>query len=95
MPIFVGLGRLTDQGLKNLEAMTARHKQAVKRAEQRGAKVLGSYALLGQYDYLVILEAADAKTAVYVLTKEAQGGNVRYQTMQALPTEEFSDLIQG
>ena len=95
MPIFVALGTITDEGLKNLEAMTARHKQAVKRAEQRGAKVLASYALLGQYDYMVVLEAPDAKTAVYVLTKEAQGGNVRYQTMEALPTEEFTELIQG
>jgi len=95
MPIFVALGTITDEGLKNLEAMTARHKQAVKRAEQRGVKVLASYALLGQYDYMVVLEAPDAKTAVYVLTKEAQGGNVRYQTMEALPTEEFTDLIQG
>ncbi len=95
MPIFVALGTITDEGLKNLEAMPARHKQAVKRAEQRGAKILASYALLGQYDYLVVLEAPDVKTAVYVLTKEAEGGNVRYQTMEALPTEEFAELIQG
>ncbi len=95
MPIFVALGTITDEGLKNLEAMPARHKQAVKHAEQRGAKILASYALLGQYDYLVVLEAPDVKTAVYVLTKEAEGGNVRYQTMEALPTEEFAELIQG
>ena len=66
----------------------------VERAEQCGAKVLGSYALLGQYDYLVILEAPDIKSATYILTKEAQGGNVRYQTMAALPMEEFAEFIQ-
>ena len=74
--------------------MSIRHKRAIERAEQRGAKVLASYALLGQYDYLVILEAPDIKTAAYVLTKEAQGGNVRYQTMAALPMEEFTGFIQ-
>ena len=95
MPIFVALGTMTDEGIKNLESMTARHKQAVERAEQRGAKILASYALLGQYDYLVVLEAPDTKTAAYVLTKEAQGGNVRYQTMEALPMEDFTSLIQG
>ncbi len=94
MPVFVGLGKLTEQGLKNLEEMGARHKRAVERAQERGAKVLASYALLGQYDFLVILEAPDAKTAVYVLTKEAKGGNVRYQTMEALPMDEFAKLVQ-
>ena len=94
MPIFVALGKLTEQGLKNLEGMGTRHKRAVERAQERGAKILASYALLGQYDFLVILEAPDAKTAVYVLTKEAESGNVRYQTMQALPMDEFAELIQ-
>jgi len=95
MAIFVALGTMTEQGIRNLEAMSVRHKRAVERAEQRGAKILASYALLGQYDYLVILEAPDIKTAAYVLTKEAEGGNVRYQTMAALPMEEFTKLIQG
>jgi len=94
MAIFVALGTITEQGIRNLEAMSSRHKRAVERAEQRGAKIVASYALLGQYDYLVILEAPDIKTAAYVLTREAHGGNVRYQTMAALPMEEFTELIQ-
>ncbi len=94
MPIFAALGVLTEQGLRSLEAMGTRHKRAVERAQERGAKILGSYALLGQYDFLVILEAPDTKTAVYVLTKEAEGGNVRYQTMEALPMDEFAKLVQ-
>ena len=94
MAVFVALGTVTENGIRNVEALSARHKRAVERAEQRGGKVLASYALLGQYDYLVVLEAPDIKTAVYILTKEAQGGNVRYQTMAALPIEEFTELIQ-
>ena len=94
MPTFAALGSLTEQGLKNLEALSSRHKRAVEHAEERGAKILASYALVGQYDFLVILEAPDAETAVYVLTKEAESGNVRYQTMQALPMGEFAKLVQ-
>lgn len=94
MAVFVALGTATNEGIRNLEAMSVRHKRAVERAEKRGGKVLASYALLGQYDYLVVLEAPDIKTAAYILTKEAQGGNVRYQTMAALPMEEFTGVIQ-
>ncbi|MBA7559865.1 Glutamine synthetase and cystathionine beta-lyase binding protein [subsurface metagenome] len=93
MAIFVALGNVTDDGIRNLEAMGIRHKRAVERAEKQGAKVIGSYALLGQYDYLVILEAPDMKTAASILTKEAQRGNVRYQTMAALTMEEFAELV--
>jgi uncharacterized protein with GYD domain len=94
MAVYVALGTITDDGIKNLEAMSIRHKRAVERAQQRGGKILASYALLGRYDYLVLLEAPDIKSAMYVLTKEAQGGNVRYQTMPAIPMEEFAELIQ-
>jgi uncharacterized protein with GYD domain len=94
MATFVALGNITDAGIQNLESMVARHKRAVERAEQRGGKILASYALLGQYDYLVILEAPDIKTAMYVVTREAHGGNVRYQTMPAIPMEEFAELVQ-
>ena len=93
MPFFVALGKATDDGMKNLEAFAPRHKKAVERAEASGVKVLASYALVGQYDYLVILEAPDMKAALRVLTLEAAGGNVRYETLAAIPIEEFGDLL--
>ncbi len=95
MPIFVALGKATDEGIKNLEAFSARHDRALQRAEQAGAKVIASYALLGHYDYLVILECPDEKTALYVLTKEAAGGNVRYETLPAMLMKEFTTLVQN
>ncbi len=67
---------------------------SVESAEKRGVKILGSNILLGQYDFLVILDAPDAQTAVRVLTKEAEHGNVRYQTLQAIPMAEFAEFIQ-
>jgi uncharacterized protein with GYD domain len=94
MAIFAALGKLTEQGIKNLDAIGPRHKRAVVRAGERGAKILGSYALMGHYDFLVILEAPDAETAVYVLTKEAEHGNVRYETVPAFPMDDFAVSIQ-
>ncbi len=94
MPIFVALGKATDAGIRNLESFTIRHEQAIQRAEQAGARVIASYALLGQYDYLVILDCPDEKTALFVLTREAAGGNVRYETLPALLMEDFTTLVQ-
>jgi uncharacterized protein with GYD domain len=94
MPIFVALGKATDDGVRNLESFSIRHERATQRAEQAGARVIASYALLGHYDYLVILDCPDEKTALFVLTREAAGGNVRYETLPAMPMEEFATLVQ-
>jgi uncharacterized protein with GYD domain len=94
MPIFVALGKATDEGVRNMEAFALRHAHAVQRAQDAGAKVMGTYALMGRYDYLVILECPDEKIALSVLTREASGGNVRYETMPAMPMDEFAALVQ-
>jgi uncharacterized protein with GYD domain len=94
MPLFVALGKATEEGMRNLVGLRQRHQAAVRRAEQLGARVIGSYALLGHYDYLAILECPDVATALKVLAREAMGGNVRYETLAAVPLEEFAALIE-
>jgi uncharacterized protein with GYD domain len=94
MATFIGLGRLTDRGLTNLDDLTERHAAAVKRAEDNGAKVVASYAVSGHYDFVVILDAPDMQTALNVLTREAEHGNVRYQTLQAFPMADFSKMMK-
>ncbi len=94
MPIFVALGKATEDGIRNLEAFAPRHEKAVQRAEGYGGKVIASYALLGHYDYLVIIDCPDEKTAMLILTREASGGNVRYETMTAMPLKDFAALVQ-
>ena len=93
MATFIALGRSTDEGLKNIADLTTRHNAAVQRVEAAGVKVLGSYAVMGRYDYVVSLDAADAAACIRALTKEASGGNIRYETMTAIPTEDFGKLL--
>jgi uncharacterized protein with GYD domain len=94
MATFAALGKLTDEGLKNMDAIGPRHQKAKERAEEHGVTIVGSYALMGLYDFLVILEAPDAETAVRVLTKESEHGNVRYNTMQAFSIESFAESLE-
>ena len=71
MAVFAAFGKITDKGLGTLkEGFRERHEQAVKRAQQRGAKVLASYALMGPYDFLVLLDSLEdyvAQAVFYVL----------------------------
>ncbi len=94
MPIFIALGRATEAGKRRtLEGLAERHRKAVARAEDAGARVLASYALLGPYDYLTLLEAPDIETVARVLIREAARGNVNYEIHPALPMEEFARLV--
>ena len=94
MAIFVALGRATEAGRqRTLEGLAARHQKAVARAQDAGARVLASYALLGPYDYLTLLEAPDIETVARVLIREAARGNVNYEIHPALPMEEFARLV--
>ncbi|MBI4336624.1 MAG: GYD domain-containing protein [Chloroflexi bacterium] len=95
MPIFAALGNSTDEGIRHLENLSARHRSAVKRVEQAGGKLLGSYALLGHYDYLVLLEFPDERSALRFMAQEGSRGHIRYVTMPAVPTEEFAKLVEG
>ncbi len=94
MPIFIALGRATATGKKRtLDGLAERHRKAVARAEDAGARVLASYALLGPYDFFTLLEAPDIETVARVLIREAARGNVNYEIHPALPMEEFARLV--
>ncbi len=94
MAVFVALGRATETGKRRtLDGLAERHRKAVARAENAGARVLASYAMLGPYDYLTLLEAPDIETVARVLIREAARGNVNYEIHPVLPMEEFSRLV--
>ncbi len=94
MPVFIALGRATEAGKRRtLEGLAERHQRAVARAEDAGARVLASYALLGPYDYLTLLDAPDIETVARILIREAARGNVNYEIHPALPMDQFARLV--
>jgi uncharacterized protein with GYD domain len=93
MPMFIALGKATEQGLANLDNLTGRHEIARRRARDLGGRVIGSYATLGQYDFVVMLDCPDLETCMRILSRESAGGNIRYETMPALPTRDFAQIF--
>ena len=93
MPIFVALGKVTAKGMQDLDHLTARHEEAVKRARRLGGRVISSYATMGRYDFVVTLDCPDTETAMRILNREAAGGNIKYESMPGLPTRDFARLF--
>lgn len=55
---------------------------------------LASYALLGPYDFMHVIEAPDAIAAAKVALLVNRFGNANTQTLTAIPFEEFKQVAQ-
>jgi uncharacterized protein with GYD domain len=94
MPIYIGLNKLTDQGIKNIKDSPQRIEEAFKGWEALGGKVIGFYAVLGEYDYVAIGEAPNDEVAVTAALALAAQGNVRTTTLKAFTKEEFAEIVK-
>ena len=48
MLTYIGLYKLTDQGIKNIKDAPGRVEDAIKGVEAMGGKVIGVYSVLGE-----------------------------------------------
>jgi uncharacterized protein with GYD domain len=60
-----------------------------------GLKVVVQYALLGQYDFLNVIEAPDEATMARAAITLAARGTMRTTTYQAISVEELVESLKG
>jgi uncharacterized protein with GYD domain len=89
MPTYILLSNLTDEGAKTIKSKPGRIKEVNKEIEKLGARVLAQYAVLGPYDFVNIVEAADNATMARVSVELASRGSVRLTTLPALDMDTF------
>jgi uncharacterized protein with GYD domain len=89
MPKFVMLSTLGPEGSARLNDNPERLREVSTEVEAMGVKVLAQYALLGNWDFLNILEAPDELTMMQVATTLASRGTVKTLTMSAVDVEDF------
>jgi len=93
MPIYVSLGKTTMQGVQKIREVSQRYDANRKMYEEMGVKIVQVYALMGEYDYLSIVEAPDNETAMKAAVAVASRGNSTWVTMPAISIEEFGQLV--
>lgn len=89
MPTYVILTTLTDNGRKTLRDNPGRIKEVNAEMKSLGVTLKDQYALLGQYDFINIVDAPDDAVLTKMLLQLASRGTVSSMTMPATPTEEF------
>jgi uncharacterized protein with GYD domain len=58
-----------------------------------GAKVLAQYALLGQYDFLSILDAPNNESISRISIELGARGTIQIMTLPAIPVDEFIEKM--
>jgi uncharacterized protein with GYD domain len=89
MPKFIVLSTLTDHGLKTLKENPDRMTEVNTEITRMGAKVLDQWAVLGQFDFVTVIEAPDNATMTRVSVELGSRGSVRLMTLPAEDAREF------
>ena len=89
MPKYIVLSTLTDHGLKTLKENPDRLTEVNTEISRMGARVLEQWAVLGQYDFVNIIEAPDNATMTRVSVEIGSRGSVRLVTLPAIDAGEF------
>ena len=88
------LMKLTEQGVKDIKNAPQRIEQAIKTLEKMGGKVIGFYAVTGEYDYIAIGEAPNEEVGMAFVMGLSALGNVRTTTCKAFTKEEFAEILK-
>ena len=94
MPYYVILSNLTDEGRRTIKQKPERIMEVNKEIEAMGVKILKQYAVLGPYDFVNIVEAADNEAVMKMSVEIGSRGSVQFVTLAALPVEDFVKKIK-
>jgi uncharacterized protein with GYD domain len=89
VPTYIMLTTLTPEGVQTVKNNPARIQEVNKEVESLGAKVTAQWAVLGRFDFVNVVEAPDEKTMTRVSMELGSRGTARYESLAAIPIDEF------
>jgi uncharacterized protein with GYD domain len=93
MAIYLLLSTLTGEGRKAIEEYPEKLKELNKEVEYMGIKIIAQYALLGQYDFVNIVEAPSNEKAAELAIHLSAGG-LQSLTLAAIPLDKLIETLK-
>ncbi len=94
MPTYILLEKLTDQGIKTIKDAPQRLEDNIKNLKAAGGKLIGFYAVTGEYDYVAIVELPSDEIVLSMLLQSGSKGIVRNVTLKAFTQQEFVEAVK-
>jgi len=88
------LTTLGPDGWATVRENPERIRQVTHEVESMGLTVVAQYALMGQWDFLNIIEAPDEATLAKAAISLAARGTMRTMTLQAVPVDELVERLR-
>ena len=95
MPLYIMMSTLTDEGRKTVMSNPQRIKEVNRELEPMGVKVIAQYVVLGQYDFINIIEAPDNETIAKLALELGSRGTIQTSTLAALTLEDFLKSMES
>lgn len=94
MARYIIISNLTDEGAKTLKKNPGRVKEVNAELKEMGVNVLDQYAVLGNFDFLTIVEAEDETRVARAVVELLSRGSIKTATYKAIPTDEFIESLK-
>jgi uncharacterized protein with GYD domain len=89
------LTTLGPDGWATVRENPERIRQVTHEVESMGLKVIAQYALMGQWDFLNVIEAPDEATLAKAAISLAARGTMRTMTLQAVPIDDLIERLNS
>ena len=95
MPLYFLLGTLTEYGQRMLRNNPELLIEAVRDCDCDDAEILGQYAVLGRYDFVMMAEAADNEAAAKISLDLGVRIGLHVETLPAIAIGLMADEEEG
>jgi uncharacterized protein with GYD domain len=94
MARYIIISTMTDEGAKTLKKNPGRVKEVNAELKDLGLNVLDQYVVLGNFDFLSIVEADDDAAITRAIVELLSRGSIRTVTYRAIPINEFIESLK-
>jgi uncharacterized protein with GYD domain len=94
MQTYIMLAKLTEKGREDIKGIAERRQKNIDDLQQNGIRIVADYAVMGDYDFVYVVEVADQETLMRQLIKDTGGGRLAFHTMPAIPLDQFEGMTK-
>ena len=95
MATYVLFSRRTDEGRRTLKARPERLHEVNTELETMGGKVTAQFAVLGRYDFVSFVEAANNEAIARISVELGSRGTLQVTTLPAVDIASLVETLRG